>query len=139
MAHLQYTNSPGFGQSLSDSTHYSQAVRIGDRIECAGIGGWDSQTGAIPATVEAEIGQIFSNIDLNIKTAGGQGWAAVYKVVLYYTGELEEAAFHAFVRNLRTWCPTHRPLLTGVGVASLGIPGMRFEVEVTAEVAKAQT
>jgi len=38
MAHLQYFNSPGYGQGLSDATHYSQAVRIGDKIECAGIG-----------------------------------------------------------------------------------------------------
>ena len=36
MAHLQYFTYPDFGVVLGDQSYYSQAVRIGDRIECSG-------------------------------------------------------------------------------------------------------
>ena len=38
MAHLQYFTYPEFGAVLSNESYYSQAVRIGDRIECSGQG-----------------------------------------------------------------------------------------------------
>ena len=31
---------PGYGEVLTETYHYSQSVRIGDFIECAGQGGW---------------------------------------------------------------------------------------------------
>ena len=38
MAHLSYHNYPGWGETVRQDLHYSQAVRIGDRIECSGQG-----------------------------------------------------------------------------------------------------
>ena len=38
----------------------------------------------------------------------------------------------ALVRTLKSWTPYHQPVLTGVGVSALTLPGMRFEIEVTA-------
>lgn len=38
MAHLQYHNYEGVGVKNNQDYWYSQAVRIGDRIECAGQG-----------------------------------------------------------------------------------------------------
>lgn len=38
MAHLQYYAYPGRGAAQRERCWYSQAVRIGDRIECAGQG-----------------------------------------------------------------------------------------------------
>ena len=38
MAHLPYFNYKGFGEMASEKYWYSQAVRIGDRIECSGQG-----------------------------------------------------------------------------------------------------
>lgn len=38
MSHLQYFDYEGLGQRVRKDTHYSQAVRIGDIIECSGQG-----------------------------------------------------------------------------------------------------
>jgi enamine deaminase RidA (YjgF/YER057c/UK114 family) len=32
---------PGYGERLLNELHYSQAVKIGDRVETSGQGGWD--------------------------------------------------------------------------------------------------
>jgi len=98
------------------------------------VGGWDPTTGAIPASFIEELDLAFSNVKLNLKTAGGKGWSEVYKIVLYYVPDLGEDEFAACVRNLTKWCPGHKPLLTGLGVRTLGLPGMRVEIEVVAHV-----
>jgi hypothetical protein len=38
MSHLTYYNYEGFGQEAHQNYSYSQAVRVGDRIECSGQG-----------------------------------------------------------------------------------------------------
>lgn len=38
MSSLSYFNYSPFSGTLSDQSHYSQAVRVGDRIECSGQG-----------------------------------------------------------------------------------------------------
>jgi hypothetical protein len=38
MSHLTYYNYPDVGKTKQRDFKYSQAVRIGDRIECAGQG-----------------------------------------------------------------------------------------------------
>ncbi|KAK3295178.1 endoribonuclease L-PSP [Chaetomium fimeti] len=132
MSSLKYLDYSPFTRTLSDQSHYSQAVRLGDRIECSGQGGWDPETGAIPADLPAEIEQAFANVDACLRSAGGRGWGQVYKVNLYTT-ELSEAAFTAWAACMRKWAgEDHRPLLTGVAVAGLGVPGMRVEIEVVA-------
>jgi enamine deaminase RidA (YjgF/YER057c/UK114 family) len=38
MSHLEYFSYPGFGEHMRETLSYSQAVRIGDRIEISGQG-----------------------------------------------------------------------------------------------------
>jgi hypothetical protein len=38
MSHLQYFNYPGVGVENQKNYKYSQAVKIGDKIECSGQG-----------------------------------------------------------------------------------------------------
>lgn len=38
MSTLQYSSYDGYGEIALKEYHYSQAVRVGDRIECAGQG-----------------------------------------------------------------------------------------------------
>lgn len=38
MSHLTYYNYPGVGETNRQKFKYSQAVRVGDRIECSGQG-----------------------------------------------------------------------------------------------------
>ncbi|KAL5333714.1 hypothetical protein BJX70DRAFT_403266 [Aspergillus crustosus] len=53
MSHLTYYNYPSVGERNQKMFKYSQAVRIGDRIECAGQGGWDPSTGAFYKEINA--------------------------------------------------------------------------------------
>ena len=49
---------PGYGTRLHDALHYSQAMRIGDRVEISGQGGWNDDL-VIPESIEEEIEQAF--------------------------------------------------------------------------------
>ncbi|KAK2803388.1 hypothetical protein FQN50_007047 [Emmonsiellopsis sp. PD_5] len=132
MSHLNYCDYEGFGQTARKNTHYSQAVRIGDRIECSGQGGWDRLTEEIAPSPSDQVNQAFANVEHALKRAGGKGWSQVYKVRAY-AAPLTEEIVRDLVRNLRQYCPDHMPLLTGVGVQSLAF-GMCVEIEVVAHV-----
>ncbi|KXG50207.1 YjgF/Yer057p/UK114 family [Penicillium griseofulvum] len=131
MSHLQYFNYGGWGQKANRDFYYSQAVRIGDRIECAGQGGWDPQTFVINREINAQIDQAFDNVDLNLKHAGGKGWEQVFRVNSYHV-PINDEAMEAMVRNFKKWMPNHQPLWTCVGVTRLGADDMRVEIEVVA-------
>lgn len=42
MAHLEYSNYAGYGETAKEKYHYSQAVRVGDSIHCSGQGAFFS-------------------------------------------------------------------------------------------------
>ncbi|KAJ5263584.1 hypothetical protein N7478_011189 [Penicillium angulare] len=131
MSHLQYYSYEGVGQRNKQKFKYSQAVRIGDRIECAGQGGWNPKTGVIHREINAQIDQAFANVDLNLKDAGGKGWEQVFRVNSYHV-PINDEALEAMVRNFRHWMPNHEPIWTCVGVTRLGEDDMRVEIEVVA-------
>ncbi|KAK9900845.1 putative L-PSP endoribonuclease family protein [Cystobasidium minutum MCA 4210] len=128
MSHLTYYSYPGVGEENKKNYSYSQAVRLGDRIECSGQGGWDPQTGKIDTEINAQIDQAFKNVEIALKDAGGKGWDQVYRVVSYHI-PLNDEALHAMVRNMKQWMPNHQPVWTCVGVTRLGLDDMRVEVE----------
>ncbi|KAK4150464.1 Endoribonuclease L-PSP/chorismate mutase-like protein [Chaetomidium leptoderma] len=157
-----FTSYSPFSGVLSSQSHYSQAVRIGDRIECSGQGNkytpgtttlnnippklnkpCPPETGTIPSSLPAEIDLAFANVDACLRSAScggpgpgggsGSGWRQVYRVNLYTTVEMGEEMVAAWAACMRKWAgEDHRPLLTGVGVAALAVPGMRVEIEVVA-------
>ncbi|CAO1602541.1 hypothetical protein XANCAGTX0491_006152 [Xanthoria calcicola] len=131
MSTLQYYAYPDQGVRLREKSSYSQAVRVGDRIECAGQGGWDFTSGELKKELYDEIDQAFENVDRNLKDAGGKGWSQVFRVNSYHT-DMSDEALHYTVKNLKKWMPDHQPLFTCVGVTKLGIEGMRIEIEVSA-------
>ena len=150
MSQLQYTSYEGYGQRVKRDLHYSQAVRIGDTIECSGqgkfspsalirktntikTGGWDRITEEIPHEIGKQIDQAFANVEHTIQKAGGKGWEQVYKVRAYCVPLNNEALDH-ILRNFRKYCPNHQPLYTVVGVQRLGFDDMRVEIEVKAHV-----
>jgi enamine deaminase RidA (YjgF/YER057c/UK114 family) len=156
MSHLTYYNYDGVGKANQSKFKYSQAVRVGDRIECAGQGipfplppkytysyssghtdqyegGWDPSTGTIPREINAQIDQAFANVDMNLRNAGGEGWSQVYRVNSYHV-PINDEALEAMVRNFHKWVPRHEPIWTCVGVTRLGEDDMRVEIEVVAHV-----
>ncbi len=155
MSNLQYYAYPGVGPIRREQFSYNQAVRIGDRIECAGqgttvslslspsctlrsnsqlihsIGGWDCQSGEMKKELNEEIDEAFKNVDYNLKDAGGKGWPQVFRVNSYHT-DMSDEALARMVENFRKWMPDHQPIWTCVGVTKLGIESMRVEIEVSA-------
>ncbi|EXM20773.1 hypothetical protein FOTG_11413 [Fusarium oxysporum f. sp. vasinfectum 25433] len=89
MSHLEYYDYDGVGARNKQQFKYSQAVRVGDKIECTGQGtslylyGFfsyqDSHRRMEPRTrefymeINAEINQAFRNVELNLRDAGGRG------------------------------------------------------------------
>jgi enamine deaminase RidA (YjgF/YER057c/UK114 family) len=151
MSHLQYFSYPGVGERNRQKFKYNQAVRIGDRIECAGqgeplfyftnasrtetyvTGGWDRETGEFYKEINAQIDQAFANVEANLKHAGGDGWSQVFRVNSYHV-PINNEALEAMVRNFRKYMPNHEPIWTCVGVSRLGEDDMRVEIEVVAHV-----
>ncbi|KAI1452363.1 putative L-PSP endoribonuclease family protein [Annulohypoxylon moriforme] len=131
MSHLQYFSYPGVGENNRKKFKYSQAVRIDNRIECSGQGGWNPETGEFYKEINEQIDQAFKNVDLALKHAGGKGWSQVYRVNSYHV-PINGEAMDAMVRNFRKWLPDHEPLWTCVGVTRLGEDDMRVEIEVVA-------
>ncbi|KAJ5259295.1 hypothetical protein N7478_012276 [Penicillium angulare] len=133
MSHLTYYAYKGVGERNQKQYQYSQAVRIGDRIECAGQGGWNPETGVIHREINAQIDQAFENVELNLKDAGGKGWDQVFRVVSYHV-PINNEAIDAMVQNFKKWCPNHNPIWTVIGVPRLGEDDMRVEIEVVAHI-----
>ncbi|KAI9698319.1 MAG: hypothetical protein M1820_007481 [Bogoriella megaspora] len=140
MSHLPYYNYEGIGQASKERYGYSQAVKIGDEIHCAGQGkfkcsrGWNRLSEEISTDLETEINQAFENVDVNVKNAGGKGWADVYKVQSYHCHALDDKNVELMVKTLKKWCPDHQPIWTVLGVRELGLPNMRVEIDVSAHI-----
>lgn len=108
---------------------YSQAVRIGDRVETSGQGGWDADH-TFPVDLADEIARAFDNLGRVLGQAGA-AWADVVAVDSWHL-PLDEATYALMVAQLRARMPHHRPVWTALAVPSFGLAGMRVEVRVTA-------
>lgn len=78
-----------------------------------------------------EIDQAFKNVDIALKAAGGKGWSQVYRINSYHIGITPEVTAQ-MAANFQKWMPDHHPIWTEIGVAELGLDGMRVEIEVSA-------
>lgn len=121
---------PGAGEFFRKELHFSSAVKFGSRIETAGQGGWNDAL-TIPEKIEDEIAAAFRNVDLVLKTAGAN-WAQVIHVNTYHVGGFPPIVNETIVKLYREYMPNHAPIWTQLGIESLGLPTMRFEMRVTA-------
>jgi len=108
---------------------YSQAVRLGDRVETSGQGGWDNAQ-TFPAALAAEIARAFDNLGSVLEEAGA-AWSDVVAVESWHL-PLDDAAFALMVAQLRDRMPRHRPIWTALAVPGFGLSGMRVEIRATA-------
>jgi enamine deaminase RidA (YjgF/YER057c/UK114 family) len=120
---------PGYGERQLRMFHYSQAVRIDDRLETSGQGGWNDNW-EFPESLTDEIAQAFRNVERTLASAGA-GWEQVVQVNSYHLGFPEEVN-RAMTERFRHYMPDHAPIWTALGVAALGDPKMRVEIRVTA-------
>src|SRR5262250_2288366 len=97
---------PGYGERQLGTFHYSQAVKIANRVET------------------------FRNVERTLATAGAM-WEHVIQVNSYHVGFPEEVN-QTMTERFRHYMPDHAPIWTALGVAALGDPKMRVEIRVTA-------
>lgn len=126
----QFFATPGYGDRQLKEMYYSQAVRIGDRVETSGQGGW-SDDWKFPESIDDEIAQAFLNVERTLKTAGAN-WNDVVSVDSYHVGGFPPGVNEAMVKQFRHYMPENAPIWTETGVSSLGDPTMRVEIRVTA-------
>src|SRR5687768_10937693 len=124
---------PGYGPRLHELLHYSQAVRVGDRVEISGQGGWNNDL-EIPSSLEDEITQAFENVERTLAAAGAS-WEHVVHVNSYHVGGFPPIVNETMAKLYRQYMPDHAPIWTQLGVEALGLPTMRIEIRVTAIVA----
>ena len=77
---------PHYGERQLRMFHYSQPVKIGNRLETSGHGGWNDNW-EFPESLTEEIGQAFSNVERTLASAGA-GWEHVIQVDSYAWGSL---------------------------------------------------
>ncbi|WP_274425197.1 RidA family protein [Chelativorans sp. YIM 93263] len=126
----EFIVTPGFGETFRNNLHFSTAVRIGNRVETSGQGGWNHDLD-IPEAIEDEIATAFNNIALVLAQAGAS-WRQVVHVNTYHVGGFPPLVNETIVRLYRHHMPDHAPIWTQLGVEALGLPAMRFEMRVTA-------
>lgn len=126
----EFIVTPGFGETFRNNLHFSTAVRIGNRVETSGQGGWNDDLD-IPEAIEDEIATAFNNIALVLAQAGAS-WRQVVHVNTYHVGGFPPLVNETIVRLYRHHMPDHAPIWTQLGVEALGLPAMRFEMRVTA-------
>ncbi|MBU7598536.1 hypothetical protein JGS22_013165 [Streptomyces sp. P38-E01] len=133
----EFTITPGYGDWLRKELHYSQAVRIGDRVEISGQGGW-SEEFEFPESLEEEIVRAFDNVGRTLATAGAS-WHDVVAMDTYHVptapDTIGEDHNRTMVEQMRLRLGDRAPIWTQIGVPALGAPGMRVEIRVTAHLA----
>lgn len=133
MSKPEFFVTPGYGDALWKRLNYSQVVKIGNRVETSGQGGW-SDDFQFPERVEDEIAQAFRNVERTLALAGAS-WQHVIHVNSYHVGGFPPEVNDAMVKQYRHYMPNHGAVWSEVGVASLGLPEMRVEIRVTAIIA----
>ncbi|WP_410871185.1 Rid family hydrolase [Nocardia sp. A7] len=138
MSTATFTSTPGYGQKLFDLLHYRQAVRVGDRVDISGQGGWDDDI-TFPESLEEEIVQAFENVERTLATVGAT-WTDVIAVDSYHIPTADDTIGDEQTRvmadQFRKRMGDRAPIWTQIGVAALGAPGMRVEIRVTAVVGR---
>ncbi|USX50130.1 Rid family hydrolase [Lentzea sp. HUAS12] len=132
MSKPEFFATPGYGETQLENMRYSQAVRIGDRVEISGQGGWSDEF-EFPESLEDEIVRAFDNVERTLATAGAS-WTDVVHVNSYHVlgGDTFDDHNRVMVAQFRERMGERAPIWTESGVTALGHPKMRIEIRVTA-------
>lgn len=135
MSNPEFFDTPEYGDLVRENYSYRQAVRIADRVEISGQGGWDENQKVTADSLEAEIDQAFDNVEKTLHAAGAT-WEDVVKINTFHVPTSEDSIgddhLSAVVGQFRKRSAKHLPLWTALGVQALGLPEMHIEVEAVA-------
>ncbi|OBK24265.1 Rid family hydrolase [Mycobacterium asiaticum] len=138
MSELEFFDTPGYGEIARVRNQYRQALRIGDRVEISGQGGWDADFTLSGISLEDEITRACDNVEKTLAEAGAT-WSDVVNVHSYHVPTAADSigAQHMslMVDQFRQRFGKSLPLWTAVGVQALALPNQRVEIEVIAIVA----
>jgi enamine deaminase RidA (YjgF/YER057c/UK114 family) len=135
----EFFATPGYGDTQLVNMHYNQALRIGDRVEISGQGGWDDHFN-FPDELSDEIVRAFDNVERTLALADAT-WRDVVSVNSYHVPESDvsigDGHNRVMVEQFRKRMGDRAPIWTQIGVAALGAPKMRVEIRVTATIDRA--
>ena len=130
MSKVEFFVTPGYGDRNLEKFHYSQAIRIGNRVETSGQGGWNNDW-AFPDSIEEEIIQAFENVERTLAMAGAS-WKDVVHVNSYHVPTapdfIGDEHLSTMSDQFRRRMGARAPIWTCIGVPSLGDPKMRVEI-----------
>lgn len=137
MAQPEFFDAPGYGAIARTRNHYSQALRIGNRVEISGQGGWDADFTLSVTSLEDEIVKACDNVAKTLAEAGAN-WHDVVNIHSYHVPTADESIgdehMSVMVDQLGKRFGERLPLWTAVGVEALALPNQRVEIEVVAVV-----
>jgi enamine deaminase RidA (YjgF/YER057c/UK114 family) len=135
MSKPEFVDTPGYGEIARTHYNYSQALRIGDRIEISGQGGWDADFTFSAKSLAEEIVKAFDNVEKTLAAAGAT-WRDVVNIHSYHVPTADDAIgdehMSAIVDQFRKRFGESLPLWTALGVKALALPEMHVEIEVVA-------
>lgn len=135
MSKPEFFDTPGYGELVRTNYSYSQAVRIGNRVNISGQGGWDDDQTVSADSLVAEIEKAFDNVERTLVAAGAT-WQDVVSVRTYHVPTRDDSIgdehLGAVVGQFQKRAGKHLPLWTAIGVKALGLPEMNIEIEVEA-------
>ncbi|OBB93213.1 Rid family hydrolase [Mycobacterium sp. 852002-30065_SCH5024008] len=131
----EFFDTPGYGEIARTRNHYRQALRIGDRIEISGQGGWEADFSLSATSLEKEIVKAFDNVEKTLAEAGAT-WSDVVSVHSYHVPTADEAIgdehMSVMVDQFSKRFGENPPLWTALGVEALALLNQHVEIEVVA-------
>jgi enamine deaminase RidA (YjgF/YER057c/UK114 family) len=131
----EFFDTPGYGEIARIRNHYRQALRIGDRIEISGQGGWDADFTLSVTSLEEEIDKACDNVEKTLAEVGAS-WGDVVNVHSFHVPTADDSIgdqhMSVMVDQFRNRLGERQPLWTALGVEALALPGQRVEIEVVA-------
>lgn len=121
---------PPKAEYVSELFGYSQAVRVGPWITVSAVPGFDLQKLGFPEAYTDQVAAAFANLKMILEASG----AVMDEVVEITTYQLDMEKFNDTVDGRNEAFGLHKPTWTALGVKSLPLPSMQFQVSARAYV-----
>jgi enamine deaminase RidA (YjgF/YER057c/UK114 family) len=124
---IQTINTPS-SKATYDRFHFSQAVRAGDIVVCAGQIGLDA-AGRPHADLTEEFRAAWRAVG-SVLQAAGLTFSDILEYTTYHVGL--QSSLPAFMKARDEFLSEPWPAWTAIGVTELAVPGAHVEIRVTA-------